>query len=472
MEACRALAIASPFCGTTAMTGETSRIGRSLNVVLPWRDMFRERARRASVTLWTALMAPTLTGAISLGVEVSRFSAIQVEAQRIADVAALAGTMYYNQNTGQANLAQNAATYAARIAEINGISGTPNPTWHADTKILNDNNVTVQMLVGAGLVNASDDAVKVTVSKPASLTMAGLITNLSSVTITASAWAEIVSTTNSTGPQPCLMALNTNGITNDITFTGSVTIDSSTCSIRSNSGVSFSGSVSATTAGVYAATTVSKSGSVSITGGIYQNSGTLSDPYTSNTTLQSALTAAQTATGAAISVSGSNNVTLNPGTYSSINIQGSTNITMNPGLYTVKGNVSFSGSTTIRGTGVTMVTAGTFSAAGSSDLLLTAPTTSTATNGAIPGILFASTSSSVSSFTGSSQLPFTGVIYYPNGEMDFAGSSADGSSGCAQVIAGSLKFTGSVSVGSNCSQYGTAVFGSQLTTTTALQLVK
>jgi hypothetical protein len=328
------------------------------------------------------------------------------------------------------------------------------------------------MLIGAGLKNSADNAVKVTVQRPVPLMLASAISNIGSVTVAASSWAEIVRTTSSSGPQPCLMALSNAGITNDITFTGSVSIDASTCAIRSNSGVSFTGSVSATVAGVYAATTVSQTGSVSITGPIHQNAGVLSDPYASDTTLQNALTTAASATGSAVSYSGSSNVTLNPGNYTGISVKGSTNITLNPGLYVVNGDVSFAGSTNITGNGVTIVSSGVFDASGSSNVDITAPTTASASNGAIPGVLFASSSSTASKFTGSSAIPFSGLIYYPNGEMDFNGSSTDGSSGCAEVIAASLKFTGSVSAASTCSTYGTLTFGSQNTATTTIQLVQ
>ena len=103
--------------------------------------------RRGAVGLWVALMAPVLSAALGLGIEVSRWSAVQVDAQRNADVAAIAGAVYYNRNSGAANLAQNTATYAAHIAEMNGAAGTASPTWTGASQTLADNAVTATPLI-------------------------------------------------------------------------------------------------------------------------------------------------------------------------------------------------------------------------------------------------------------------------------------------------------------------------------------
>ena len=116
------------------------------------------------------------------------------------------------------------------------------------------------------------------------------------------------------------------------------------------------------------------------------------------------------------------------------------------------------------------------STSGSMVLGLTAATTSDVTgctsNCAIPGILFASQSNVGSSFTGSSGIPFTGLVYYPNGALSFTGSSVNGSTGCAEIIASTVRLTGSADLATGCSAYGTLTFGSATTNSAIVSLVK
>jgi hypothetical protein len=158
-------------------------------------------------------------------------------------------------------------------------------------------------------------------------------------------------------------------------------------------------------------------------------------------------------------------------------------MTLNPGLYSVNGNISFTGSSTVSGSGVSILmgtgsggSAHQFTTSGSTILGLTAATTSAvtgcSTNCAIPGVLFASQSTAGSSFTGTSGIPFSGLVYYPNGSLSFTGSSADGSTGCAEVIASSVRLTGSANLSSGCSAYGTLAFGSGTTNAVVISLVQ
>jgi hypothetical protein len=84
----------------------------------------------------------------------------------------------------------------------------------------------------------------------------------------------------------------------------------------------------------------------------------------------------------------------------------------------------------------------------------------------IPGILFASKAVSTSnqstwsSFQGAGNIPFTGLIYFPNGTMGFEGSATNSSSGCSEVIAADISVSGASDLGANCAAYGTVGFGS------------
>lgn len=80
--------------------------------------------------------------------------------------------------------------------------------------------------------------------------------------------------------------------------------------------------------------------------------------------------------------------------------------------------------------------------------------------GAVPGIVFAGNSASASSFHGNTEPLLTGVVYYPRGELTFAGTPQGGSSGCLEVIAASVILKGNSSLASDCSRYGGAKFSS------------
>ena len=435
--------------------------------VLELRDRRkRPRHRRASVAIFVAMLAPVLAGATALGIEVSNWAVTKLEMQRTADAAAVAGMLRYQQ----ASNAQAAALAAIDLAEINGADGSNSPIWDNTSQTLTANNITAQFV--SGVRNSSDAALKVTVKKSIPLMVSRIISHSqSSVTVAATSYAELVSSGASSGGQPCMLALGggVDGITNstDLTFSGNVNIYASNCNIRSDDGMSFNGNISVTAAGIYTGGTLTQSGSVVVSAPIYENAGEISDPYANWTELQNALSAAKTATGPTIDHSNMSDITLNPGNYTGISITGSSNVTLNPGLYIVNGDISLAGSSNITGHGVTIISSGTLNTTGSSYVDLTAPTTSTATGGSIPGILFASSSTASSNFTGSSGLPFTGALYYPNGPLVFAGAATDGSNGCAEIVAKSITMSGSVQLSANCSTYGLPSYGSSTPTLVA-----
>jgi hypothetical protein len=151
---------------------------------------------------------------------------------------------------------------------------------------------------------------------------------------------------------------------------------------------------------------------------------------------------------------------IGPGTYSSLDVHGTLNLS--PGLYMINGNISAGAQASITGTGVTIITSGVVSTNGGSSLDLTAPTTSQ-TGNAIPGILLAGNSSSQSSFLGHSTIPVTGVIYFPNANLMFGGSSESDGDTCTEIIASTITLVGKVNLSadvSKCSDYGTLKFGS------------
>ncbi len=418
--------------------------------------------RRGSVALMTGIMAPVMVMALAMGIEVTSWSVTNVDLQRVADVSAWAGARQYvaTQNS------QTATQTAADLAEINAASGTSTRTWNATTLTTSDNLITAQVVTGVR--NATDTAVKVTVKRSIAKSLSRIFpSSQSSVTISATAIAEIVSSV--AGPQPCLVALQTNsgGVANDINLSGSPNVTSNNCSVRSNSGISLTGTSSLNVAGTYAAGAISipNWNPTAITGGTYPNSGTISDAYASNTVVQNALSALAAGTTPGPVIADPNTSwktqTITPGTYASLTLGGSSNVTLSPGTYYVKGNVTFNGAAIVTGSNVTIISLGTLTDTASASASLTAPTTASGIG--IPGMLFASKATGQSKFSGNVAFPLSGVIYYPNGNVTFSGSVDvnNNASACGEVIAGSITITGSSNLSTTgCATYGTVNFGS------------
>ena len=345
------------------------------------------RDRRGVVAVLVGLMAPVLVMALGLGIEVSRWSVAKVELQRIADAAALAGAFdYQNQTTP---VAQTATAAAVSLAQINGIT-TP---------------VTAQIV--AGLKNPGDTAMQVTVSRQLPLFLAGIFTAATSLTISATAVAELFPTSVATGTA-CILALqgDTTGITTDLDIDISNGVNVNTmnnCALRSDGDIVLTGGVnigsSGAKANVIAAGSVTvenganvngnvTAGSISVTanvsgsvaapassditvnnGGLVgsqitaPNPGQAADPFAQDTTLQTALQNASTAAGTSVGNcpgNGGATCTISPGNYSTINFTGNGDtLTLNPGLYTVNGAVNFTGGTVnFAAGGVTIVSSG------------------------------------------------------------------------------------------------------------------
>jgi hypothetical protein len=431
--------------------------------------------RRASVGIWIAVMAPGLIMATSMAVEVGAWEAAQVSAQRAADLAATAGAA----NFLSTNNAQTAATFAARVAQLNGGTGTAAITWSgsctspctsACTLTGTDNQITVQTILCAGYTKTSDPMIKVTVQKTIpSYLSAPLFSSATSHTVSATGTAELVTITSSAGGgggQPCLLTLGTTGT--NITVSGSAEVTGSSCVVRSDASIALSGSAEISASATYAAGSISTSGSASVTGTEYTSAGTIPDPYASYSPVQTAL-AELSSGGTAYSLSGSSTATISAGTYSSITVSGSASLTLNPGLYIVNGNVSVSGSGKITGNGVTIVTSGSFTLSGTAVSTISAPGTSPS-GGAVSGFVILGSGSGTYTFSGSAGTDLTGVVYAPSGSLSYSGSAMSSPSSCLEFIVKTASLSGSATFSGGCSSFGAPSF-SAAASTTASRLV-
>ena len=412
--------------------------------------------RRGSVALMAGIMAPVMVMTMALGVEVTDWSVKNLELQRVADAAAWAGAQQYVLTSN----AQTATGTASDVAEMNGATGQATRVWNAATSTTTDNLIVAQVVTG--ITKTTDKAVQVTITKNIAKSLSLIFSSTPTVTITAVAIAEV----GGAGPQPCLLALSPSGAgVDDVTLTGSATVVATGCSVRSNSSISLTGVTSITAGGTYAAGSITLGTNGVVTGGSYPNSGTITDKYATYGPLTTAFGLLATNPVDHIDPNPSyQTITITPGTYPSLTLGGSATVTMSAGTYYVQGPVVLNGNVTVTGTGVTIISSSTFNVEASAHGSLAAPL-SAATLG-IPGILFASRAVSTtnqntwSSFQGAGNIPFTGLIYFPNGTMGFEGSATNSASGCSEVIAADISVSGASDLGANCAAYGTIGFGS------------
>lgn len=440
------------------------------------------RDRRAAIALIAALAAPAVLLSVALGIEVAHWSVVQVDTQRIADTAALAGAEAY----GGGATAEQAAIAAANVAEVNGAAGTSTRSWSAGSQTLSDNEITVQLTTG--VINTGDPAVRATVTQPVPLLFSTIWSGSGGVALHATALAEVGSTVN--GPQPCVLTLNgdANGVQTlpGITASGNTNASMTGCSLVSDGNISMSGNLTLDAGALYSSGTISVSGNVSgtatNTATWHQSSPQVSDPYAGDATLQNAIAAANCGPTQSPAYSQSTDTyTLSPNTcYGPISISGNSSIVFNgTGLYTVNGSITINANTTlsgatISGSGITVASTGPISIEGNFNtggVMLAAPTAGTASNGAIPGVLFATSSTGANIVSGNAAIPFTGLIYAPNGTLSLSGNATDGSTGCSEIITQSLTISGNLNLAANCSNYSLANFGS-LPNTTSIGLVQ
>jgi Flp pilus assembly protein TadG len=439
------------------------------------------RDRRGSVALMVGLTAPVLVMALGLGIEVSRWSVAKVELQRIADAAALAGAFDYQHQATKVPRASAAA--AANLAWLNKVTGTASPTWTAGTELLTDNLIAVQII--AGLRNASDTAVRVTVSRLVPLCVAGIFTSATTQMISATAVAELTAALS--GPPACVLALqgDSNGITTteDINLNNGVKINNGGCALRSDASVNLTGG--ATVDGnVVAAGQVSISNGASITSPYTgtSNSGQIPDPLAADPAVQNALQAAADASSPAENCnSGGGHCTISPGSFDGISVSNGATLTLAPGLYTVNGPVDFAGGTVnIQAGGVTIASSGTVTISNGvtvNGFSAATPGSAGVAAGAIPGVLLATSATNPSgsyaaTFSGGASFAFAGVMYVPNGTLSISNGVSTTTPGCAEIVASDVNMSGGANFasGSCASTYGSSlpVIPSQLTTTAVL----
>jgi Flp pilus assembly protein TadG len=431
-------------------------------------NVFRDR--RGVVAMWVAVTTPVVAMGLGLGVDVTEWVIANQQLQRAADAAATAGSIKYGL---LASNAQQAAGFAADVAEANGVSGTATRTWTAGSKTLVANNITV--VVASAVTSGDNSSVAVTVRRVVAPTFSAVFT-ANSKTITATSTADSIGGgTVNTYQQPCLFGMGQQGATSpQVSFSGGVIVTLTGCAIQSNEMVTVTPGITINAGTIYANTAISSTYAV-LNATTLQNQGTaIADPYANNASLTAAFAQlASTANKSAVNATAAG-TTLVAGIYPSLNVAGVGVVTLSPGLYVIKGPIQIGASGTVTGTGVTIVNNGTLGINGAAKVTLTAPTLASATLGAVPGVLFANnvnntTSSTMTGLiTAGGTATLGGVIYFPKSNFGISGGafSGGGTSNCLEIIANAISITaGATMTNSGCSAMGAATVGSGGTAT-------
>ncbi len=393
----------------------------------------------AAVLPIVALLMPVLLGMTALGIDTGYWVMNQRNLQTAADAAAMAAAFEI------ANGAEENAEFAAtKEAMQNGYDPEDGDvlTLTVSEDENGDQGVAVQ-------IEYTDTA----------MFSRYFIDELGSV-VTAGAVA------SSSGGNFCMLTLDEEA-DNALSASGSVTINAENCGLASNStsdeSISFNGSVEVNVDNVQTRGDYDLVGSAELNANsIKTGSGRLADPYEDLEVPPFSSCSSNDIKKNSLSISGSTDVTLSPGTYcGGIQISGSGNITFEPGVYILDGgDFDVSGSGAMYGDGVSFILTnggngdyGNIDITGSKTLNFSAPNAGED----MAGVLFyqdrdtpaGNGASNQNKITGSSEIFLDGVVYTPSREIKIGGSTGVDSP-CTRIIASTISLSGSPAIGNNC----------------------
>jgi Flp pilus assembly protein TadG len=369
--------------------------GRSGGKVM--KKLFSDES--GQVIVFTVLCLTLVLGFLAFALDVGLLLRERRLMQIAADSGALAGAAEINFSNvyagARADAAQNGFTHGANgvsVAVNNGPANGPNAFDAAYVEVI------------------------VSQSQP---TFFMKLFNFASMTVAARAVATTIPSTI------CLYTLAGSGP--DINLTGSGSLTMPYCSIVDDSN-------SSNALNIASGSLIAKS--IGIVGSYNSGSGSVTQtPVTGMTPVNDPLSSLAPPSYSPAScvadpnVNGSSARTIGPATpggtvcYNGLTISGSGNTTLTPGTYVISGTISLGGTGTISGTGVTFYLApsATGFTNGSEPLNLSAPTT-----GPYSGILFYQDPSMLSTATLSSSGPGTisGILYMPGATLTITGTGA------------------------------------------------
>lgn len=391
-----------------------------------------------------ALMLPIIVGFVGLGVETGLWFSSRREVQGAADAAAIAAAYEIRDGSDDSTILTSATTEATR----NGYDFA-----NGDTLTIN--------VPTTGSYTGDTAAREVNLTKQIELLFSAVLIS-EDVTVNGRAVARVMS-----GGDACVLALDTSG--SALSVSGSADITFENCVTASNStdadAIASTGSGNLTTDCYYAVGGVSDTSQMTLDDDCSPrtNASALEDPY-EDLTDPGGTCAAGYESGYTHNVTTSISIGHAAGSPDYVNpfvICGDLwlkkgTVTLNPGLYVIDGgDLKSNAQGNLVGTGVTIVlrnNAQINNFNGSSTVTLSAPDTDDSA-GDWEGILFyqdrdtsdACTGNNCNTLNGNSSTSFTGVVYFPNQEINVNGGN-EGSSTCLQIVALRVGFSGNGSL--------------------------
>ncbi len=378
-----------------------------------------------SVLVYTALAMPVLLGVAGLSVDVALWHAQKRLVQTAADSAAVAGALELMRR-------QDAPDYGAAAlhdAETNGYNAAAGDA------------ITVNYPPASGGYAGQTDAVEVTITRPIDGFLSGIVfSGMAQVSGRAVASADINDT--------CVWALDPSSSAAvqvagnaQVNLGCGLFVNSSDSEALKQNGASCLDTAKIKLVGDYSGNCITPQPKVGAT--------PVRDPLES---LQPPSVGACDHNGKT-KVNQSGDGPLYPGVYcGDIQITGNIDVDFQPGLYILKGGgLSIASQSTVTGDGVTFYfteesgNSDGISITGGATVTLSAPT-----SGDFAGVLFfqdrAAPAGTEHKFTGGSSQNLTGIMYFPNQDVKFAGGSALSAS-AAMLVAYNITFTGGAYVG-------------------------
>lgn len=381
-----------------------------------------------------AVAMPALAGFTAFGTEEGLLLYDRQSMQHAADSSALSAAAAYIGGSGN-GISTQANAVAASYGFTNGSGGTTVTVHRPPTSGPNQNNTS---------------AIEVIITQPQTRLFSA-IWNSSPITVSARAVALPEG-------QPCVLALNRTA-SGSFSEQGSVSSTLVNCSVvddsSSSTAMNIGGSARLSTNFVGVVGGISGTSGVTATAGTVTGYHYVADPYASvNYPSYSGCDHRNYST--------HSSVTLSPGVFcGGISINAGGSVTLSPGIYYLDGgNLSMAGSSSISGTGVTLVftssSGNNYASAnisGGATINLTAPTSGPTAGIAIFGDRSMPTNTTFN-FTGGGSQSIGGAVYVSHGALQWAGNSGL-TQHCTQLIADTVQMVGDSGLQMNCAGYGT-----------------
>ena len=431
------------------------------------------QCRRGTVAMMVGLTAIPAIGLVALGTEAGVWYATQRQAQNAADAAAYSGALRLAKADGQ-TIAYRGKEFAAQ----NGFCNPADLTYPGSVciaAVAATQAVTINSPPVGGAYAGNVNAVQaiVTQTQPPLLSSLFLTGN---ITIAAQAVALIKQPSN-----PCVLAL-----AGSISFQGSPTVSLPGCGMASNStaanAINFTGNGGISVTGPIV-TEGGCTGTTALCAPVVTNGLPVVDPLAALETAMAGF-ALPACTNAQLSAAGGivAYTALTPCKNDNLTLSGNTTLTLT-GVYFISGTLTMKGTTALssgaNGATIVMLPGSSFSMKGSGTINITGPTAAPAqlpsafSSPACPtcaslfkNLAIFDADASAVTIGGTSNLNFSGNLYFPLAPVTFQGNPTVNA--CGELIAASIAFNGN----STFTNSGCATNGVVVPTTQVVQLVQ